>query len=89
MVVLVLATLLAGCAGPAALLVNQDLTNATTMAKGANDAQAASCYEAIAKANTGGVVGIFGMNEQLRILAQAQGPCAGVLLITPPVMVKP
>jgi hypothetical protein len=75
-----LVLLLSGCAGPLALVVNQDLDSANALAASVNDSDAKACFDALKKANTTSVGGFFVLLEQLRILHQARGPCALVLL---------
>lgn len=71
---------LAGCAGPAGMLINADLSGASAMAQANGDKEAVACFDALQKANTGSVVGFFGALEQFRIFRQAKPFCANVML---------
>ncbi len=73
--------LLVGCVtAPVATVIGSDLDNAIAEAKNANDTAAIACYVAIQKAApVGKFIGFFSLKEQMRILAQSQGPCIGVL----------
>lgn len=77
---LLAAVALSGCAAVGGAVVNADLDGATALATGAGDAEAVTCFEKMKLANTTGIVGMFGLIEQVRIFKMIALPaCAKVL----------
>jgi hypothetical protein len=80
-VVVLAVVLLAGCAGPLAKAVNDDLINASAMAQAGGDKEGAACWDCLQKANTAtGFVGVAGAIEQARLVRACRAQCSTVLI---------